>query len=75
MTELSGGIAQAGGGGFTSFGISGGFVGGTAGGGVITETSGATTTQYREDTATRLSITVNQASVTGLEIVVRSPAR
>jgi hypothetical protein len=71
----SGGIAKAGGGSSTSFGISGGFVGGTIGGGVITETTGATTIEYRDDTATRMSITVNQASVTGLEVIVRSPAR
>ena len=62
-------------GGATAFGISGGFVGGTIGGGVMTETNGATTFQYTDDTATRLPITINQASVTGLEVVVRSRAR
>jgi hypothetical protein len=51
------------------------FVGGTIGGGVITETSSGTTIQYRDDTATRVSITITQASVTGLEVVVRSPPR
>jgi hypothetical protein len=73
----SGGIAPTGGrgGGSTSFGIRGGFVGAGIGGGVITEMIGADTIQYRDDTATRMSITVNQASVTGLEIIVRSPAR
>ena len=67
--------AMAGGGGFASFGISSRLVGGTVGTDVITETSGGTTVQYHNDMATRVSITVNEASVTGLEVVLRSPAR
>jgi hypothetical protein len=41
----------------------------------MTETSNGTTIQYRDDTATRVPVTVNQANVSGLEVVVRPPAR
>jgi hypothetical protein len=43
-------------------------------GGVMTETSSSgATVQYRDDMATRLSIAINQAGVSGLEVVVRTP--
>lgn len=60
---------------FTSLGISAGLVGGTIGGGVTTEMGNGTTVQYRDDTATRVPITVDQAHVSGLEVVVRRPPR
>jgi hypothetical protein len=44
-------------------------------GGVITETRNGITIQYRDDTATRLPITVNDANVSGLDVIVRVPAR
>jgi Carboxypeptidase regulatory-like domain len=58
-----------------SFGISGGFVGGPGGGGITMETNGAGTFQYVDDMATQVPITIDQESVTGLEIVVRSQAQ
>jgi hypothetical protein len=73
--DATGGVAATGGGGFTSFGVSSGWVGGTISAGVITETGNGATIQYRDDTATRVPITINQANVTGLEVIVRSPLR
>jgi hypothetical protein len=64
-----------GGGSFTSFGWSGGVVGGSIGAGVMTETSNGITTQYRDDTATRVPITVSETNVGGLEVLVRPAAR
>ena len=60
---------------FSSFSISGGVASRTSGGGVITETSNGTTIRYRDDTATRVPITVNEANVSGLEVTVRPRAR
>ncbi len=37
---------------------------------LFTETKGGLTIEYRDDRATRLSITVNQASVTGVDVTV-----
>ena len=69
-----GGIAASGSGSsFTSF--SGGIVGGTTGGGVMTEMSNGITTEYRDDAATRVPIAVNDANVSGLEVIVRPAAR
>jgi hypothetical protein len=68
------GVAASGGS-VMSFGVSGGFVSETIGGGIITETSNGTTIQYRDDTATRVPIIVNQANVNGLEVIVRPPSR
>jgi protocatechuate 3,4-dioxygenase beta subunit len=63
-------------GGTFSFGVSGGFVSGTVGGGLTTETGpDGTTVHYADDTATRLPVTVSDANVSGLEVVVRPPAR
>jgi protocatechuate 3,4-dioxygenase beta subunit len=56
-------------------GVSGGVVTGMVGGGVTTETSNGTTIQYRDDTATRVPITINQANISGLEVIVRRPVR
>lgn len=68
------GPAQSGG--TFSFGVSGGIVSGTVGGGLTTETRpDGTTVHYADDTATRVVVTVNDANVSGLEVVVRSPAR
>lgn len=64
-------VAATGGGGFMSFGT----VAGTMGGGVTTEMSNGTTIEYRDDTATRVPITINEANVSGLEVIVRRPAR
>ena len=71
------GVPPAGGGSRTTWvGATTGVVGGTVGGGVITETSSSgRTIQYRDDTATRVPITVNQANVSGLEVIVRPPPR
>ena len=68
-------VAAAGSGGI-SFGFgSSDFVGGTTGGGVTTETGNGTTVEYPgEDTGTRVPVTVNHASVSGLQVVVRRPA-
>jgi len=68
------GPAQSGG--ALSFGVSGGFVSGSVGGGLTTETGpDGTTVHYADDTATRVPVTVNDANVSGLEVVVRPPAR
>lgn len=68
-----GGGATAGG--FASFGATSGFAGGIVGGGVITEMSGGTMIQYFDDLRTEVPIEIDQTSVTGLEVVVRVPAR
>jgi hypothetical protein len=59
------------------FGFSSGVISGTAsgGGGITTESSNGTTIQYRDDTGTRVPITIDQASVSGLEVTVRPPSR
>jgi hypothetical protein len=54
----------------SSFTFRGGMVGGTVGAGVSTEYADGVTTEYRDDNATRVPITINEASMTGLEIVV-----
>ena len=59
---------------FTSGTVTGG-VSGVVGGGVSTETVNGVTTQYRDDAGTRVAVTVNDASVAGVEVVVRAPAR
>ena len=69
------GGGATGGGSFASFGATSGFAGGLVGGGVITEMSGGTMIQYHDDAATEVPIVIDQASVTGLEVVVRAPAR
>lgn len=48
---------------------------GSVGGMVMTETRDGTTIQYRDDQGTRVAITVTDANVENLEIVVRPPAR
>jgi hypothetical protein len=59
-----------------SFGISAGSIGGTIGQGVMTETgTDGTTVRNADDMSTRVPVTVNAANATGLEVVVRSPAR
>jgi hypothetical protein len=70
-----GGRSAGGGAAFTSFGVSGTVSGGSVGGGVTTETTNGTTVQYRDDVSTRMPITVNQESVSGVELVVRTPPR
>jgi protocatechuate 3,4-dioxygenase beta subunit len=62
-------------GGATSYAFSSSMSGGTVGGGVTTETGNGTTIQYRDDTATRVPVTINHANVSGLEVIVRPPAR
>ena len=63
-------------GGTFSFGVSGGSVSGTVGGGITTETGpDGTTVHYTDDMATRVPVTVDDANVSGLEVVVRPPAR
>lgn len=57
-------------------GISGGMAGGGIGGGVTTETnSNGTTIEYRDDKGTRVPITINQASISGLEVIVQRSGR
>jgi protocatechuate 3,4-dioxygenase beta subunit len=66
--------AASGGGTFTSFvGLSAGVERGSVGGGVTTETMNGTTIEYRDDNATRVPITINDANVNGLAVIVRSP--
>jgi protocatechuate 3,4-dioxygenase beta subunit len=60
---------------FTSGTVTGGVVSGFVGGGVTTETLNGVTTQYRDDAGTRVAVTVNDASVAGVEVAVRRPAR
>jgi hypothetical protein len=60
---------------FTSGTVTGGVVSGSIGGGVTTETVNGVTTEYRDNTGTRVEVTVNDASVGGVEVVVRAPAR
>ena len=60
---------------FTSGTVSGGAVSGFVGSGVTTETVNGVTTQYRDDAGTRVAVTVNEASVAGVEVAVRAPAR
>jgi protocatechuate 3,4-dioxygenase beta subunit len=50
-------------------------VGGSMGGGVLTESNGGTTVEYRDDRATRVPVTIQDANVGGLEVVVRRPGR
>jgi hypothetical protein len=75
-----GGAGSAGGGGFTSLEFTtdfagGTIVGGTVGGAVTTETSNGTTIEFRDDTGTRLPVTIDNANVSGLEVIVRTPVR
>jgi protocatechuate 3,4-dioxygenase beta subunit len=61
---------------FTSGTVTGGVVSGFIGGGVTTETVKGVTTQYRDDAGTRVAVTVHDASVAGVEVVVvRAAAR
>jgi len=60
---------------FTSGTVTGGVVSGFVGGGVTAETVNGVTTQYRDDAGTRVAVTVNDASVAGVDVVVRAPAR
>ena len=48
---------------------------GFVGNGVTTETRDGITVQFRDDTATRLSIAVGQSNVGGLEVIVRAPSQ
>jgi hypothetical protein len=54
--------------------VSGG-ISGFVGGGVTTETINGVTSQYRDDAGTRVPVTVNDASLTGVEVVVRRSPR
>jgi hypothetical protein len=60
---------------FTSGTVTGGVVSGFVGGGVTTETVNGVTTQYRDDAGTRVAVTVNDASATGIEMVVKAQAK
>ena len=60
---------------FTSGVVAGGVMSGFIGGGVTTETANGVTTQYRDDAGTRVAVTVNDASVGGVEVVVRTAAK
>jgi len=60
---------------FRSDTVTGGVVGGVIGGAVTTETVNGMTTQYRDDAGTRVTVTVNDASVAGVAMVVRAAAR
>ena len=60
---------------FTSGTVTGGMASGFVGGGVTTETVNGITTQYRDDAGTRLTVTVNDASLEGVAVVVRTSAR
>ena len=50
-------------------------IGGSVGAGVLTESNGGTTVEYRDDRATRVPVTIQDANVSGLEVVVRRPGR
>jgi hypothetical protein len=50
-------------------------VSGSIGGGVTTETNNGVTVQYRDDQGTRADITITQASVENLKMIVRRPAQ
>jgi carboxypeptidase family protein len=52
---------------FTSGTVTGGVVSEFVGGGVTTETVNGVTTRYRDDAGTRVAVTVNDASVAGVE--------
>jgi hypothetical protein len=60
----------AGSGGVTFSGVSG-----SMGGGVLTESNDGRTVEYRDDRATRVPVTIQDANVSGLEVVVRRPGR
>lgn len=59
--------------GFTSF--VGNVISGTVAVGLMTETRDGVTVEYRDDTATRVPIAISDANVSGLEVIVRLPAR
>jgi hypothetical protein len=63
----------AGGGSVVSFGSASS--GGPVRHGVMSESRDGITTYYRDETATRVSISVTQADVSGLQVVVRLPQR
>ncbi len=66
--------ATGAGSGFASF--SSGSVGaGSTGGVVMTESINGTTVQFRDDAGTQVPVVINESSVTGLQVVVRSPSR
>lgn len=67
------GRTSARGGGAISFGSGGGSTGGANGGGVTTEMTNGTTIEYRDDTGTRVPVTVDHANVISLEVIVRPP--
>jgi hypothetical protein len=79
LTTRDGAPGGAGGAGvstsFTSGTVTGSVVSGFVGGGVTTETINGMTTQYRDDAGTRVAVTVNDASVAGVELAVRRPPR
>jgi protocatechuate 3,4-dioxygenase beta subunit len=53
----------------------GNVVSGSVGPGLITETRDGVTVEYREDTGTRVPVVISAANVSGLEVIVRLPAR
>jgi hypothetical protein len=55
-------------------GLSAGITAGGVGGMVTTESRNGTTVQYRGDTGTQAPVVINDASVTGIQLVVRRPA-
>ena len=54
----------------TPKGISSGIVGGFIGGGITTETRSGVTTQWRDDRATRVPVTLVDADVSGLDVII-----
>ena len=41
----------------------------------MTESINGTTVQFRDDAGTQVPVVINESSVTGLQVVVRSPSR
>ena len=62
-------------GGATQMTFTSGTVSGSVGAGMTMETRNGVTTQWREDSATRVPVTVSDASVQAVELVVRTPER
>jgi hypothetical protein len=75
LSTRDAGRGSAGGGMSTSGTVTGGVVSGFVGGGVTTETVNGVTTQYRDDTGTRVAVTVNDASLAGVGVVVPASAK
>jgi protocatechuate 3,4-dioxygenase beta subunit len=59
--------------GIQTFGLVSGVVGGSPGAAVMRETRDGATTEWRDDNATSVPVSIDAASVTGLEIVVTTP--